>query len=165
MLGGAQGFGQVCRGPGGLARKLLMTLGTVTSQSFKHYQVGLPWRSSGCDSSIPRQRLHSVPSQETRSDRPQWKPGTAKLNEEINTLKVIQRRATQTPHLLTASPLWSICRRAGQHVGPARHTRHSGLARWSPGQGAADPFPRALVVCSSVWEGVHLLVPPLTSQF
>lgn len=56
-------------------------------------------------------------------------------------------------------------------MGPARHTRHSGLAQVdrlcpaSPGQGAADPFPRALVVCSSVWEGVHLLVPPLTSQF
>lgn len=29
VLGGAQGFGQVCRGPGGLARKVLMTLGTV----------------------------------------------------------------------------------------------------------------------------------------
>lgn len=33
-----------------------------------------------------------------------------------------------------------------------------------PGQGAADPFPCAMVVCSSMWEGVHLLVLPLTSQ-
>ena len=56
---------------------------TGQNQFLKKTEGGLLWWSGGWDSTLPMQRLGSIPGQGTRSCMPQRRPGAAKLINKI----------------------------------------------------------------------------------